>query len=101
MTFGERHISAQANYRRIATTCQIRARRSPNSAGSNFGYPIWSALSSVKGGVAPDIVEAILADSARQSLILQRLEQPLAVSWEQQHIKLQAVDPTPGLPAFP
>jgi hypothetical protein len=34
--------------------------------------------------LAPDIIEAILAGRADQSLILERLERPLPVSWEQQ-----------------
>jgi hypothetical protein len=46
-------------------------------------------------------IEAILAGSAYQSLILERLEQPLPVRWEQQHMKFHAVDPIPRLLAFP
>ena len=34
--------------------------------------------------LAPDIIEAILAGSADQSLMLKRLERPLPASWEQQ-----------------
>jgi hypothetical protein len=34
--------------------------------------------------LAPDIVEAILAGSADQLLMLERLERPLPASWEEQ-----------------
>jgi hypothetical protein len=34
--------------------------------------------------LAPDIIEAILAGKADQSLMLERLEQPLPASWEEQ-----------------
>jgi hypothetical protein len=34
--------------------------------------------------LAPDIVEAILAGRADQSLMLERLERPLPASWEEQ-----------------
>jgi hypothetical protein len=34
--------------------------------------------------LAPDIVEAILAGSGDQSMILERLERPLPASWEEQ-----------------
>ena len=36
--------------------------------------------------LAPDIVEAILAGSADQSLMLERLERPLPPSWEEQRL---------------
>jgi hypothetical protein len=35
--------------------------------------------------LAPDIVDAILAGTTDQGLMLERLEQPLPVSWEEQH----------------
>jgi hypothetical protein len=38
--------------------------------------------------LAPDIVEEILAGSADRSLMLERLEQPLPASWEEQRDKL-------------
>jgi hypothetical protein len=34
--------------------------------------------------LAPDIIEAILAGSADQSLMLERLERPLPASWDEQ-----------------
>ena len=34
--------------------------------------------------LAPDIVEAILGGRADQSVVLERLEQPLPTGWEQQ-----------------
>ena len=34
--------------------------------------------------LAPDIVEAVLAGRADQSLMLERLERPLPASWEEQ-----------------
>ena len=34
--------------------------------------------------MAPDIIEAILAGTADQSLMLDRLERPLPASWEEQ-----------------
>jgi hypothetical protein len=34
--------------------------------------------------MAPDIIEAILAGTADQSLTLDRLERPLPASWEEQ-----------------
>jgi hypothetical protein len=42
--------------------------------------------------LAPDIVEAILAGSADQSLMLERLERPLPASWEEQRRALKAED---------
>jgi hypothetical protein len=38
--------------------------------------------------LAPDIVEAILAGRADQSLMLERLERPLPASWEEQRDQL-------------
>jgi hypothetical protein len=35
--------------------------------------------------LAPDIVEAIVAGRAGQSLMLEGLERPLPVSWTEQH----------------
>jgi hypothetical protein len=35
--------------------------------------------------LAPDIVEGILAGTADQALVLERLERPLPASWEEQH----------------
>ena len=35
--------------------------------------------------LAPDIVEAILTGSTDQGMMLERLERPLPVSWEEQH----------------
>jgi hypothetical protein len=34
--------------------------------------------------LAPDIIEAILAGRADQSLMLERLERPLPAAWEEQ-----------------
>jgi hypothetical protein len=39
--------------------------------------------------LAPDIVEAIVAGGADQSLMLERLERPLPVSWEEQRLALK------------
>jgi hypothetical protein len=38
--------------------------------------------------LAPDMVEAILAGSTDQVLMLEQLEQPLPASWEQQRGRL-------------
>jgi hypothetical protein len=35
--------------------------------------------------LAPDIMEAILAGRADESLMLERLERPLPARWEEQH----------------
>jgi hypothetical protein len=40
--------------------------------------------------LAPDMIEAILAGSADQSLRLERLERPLPVSWEEQRLALES-----------
>ena len=40
--------------------------------------------------LAPDIVEAILAGRADQSLMLERLERPLPASWDEQRRLAQA-----------
>jgi hypothetical protein len=39
--------------------------------------------------LAPDIVEAIIAGRADQSLMLERLERPLPASWTEQRRRLQ------------
>ena len=44
--------------------------------------------------LSPDIIEAILAGRADQSLMLERLERPLPASWEEQRTKLRPADPT-------
>ena len=36
--------------------------------------------------LAPDIVEAIVAGSTDQALMLERLERPLPASWEEQRL---------------
>ena len=38
--------------------------------------------------LAPDIIEAIVAGRAHQSLMLETLERPLPVNWEEQRRKL-------------
>ena len=38
--------------------------------------------------LAPDIVEAILAGQADPALMLERLEQPLPMSWEEQRARI-------------
>ena len=38
--------------------------------------------------LAPDIVEAILAASTDQSMMLEQLERPLPARWEEQRYKL-------------
>jgi hypothetical protein len=38
--------------------------------------------------LAPDIIEAILTGNADQSLMLERLERPLAAGWEEQRRRL-------------
>lgn len=38
--------------------------------------------------LAPDIVEAILAGSTDQAMVLERLERPLPAGWEEQHKQL-------------
>jgi hypothetical protein len=38
--------------------------------------------------LAPDLIEAVLAGRANQSLMLERLERPLPASWEEQRDKL-------------
>jgi hypothetical protein len=40
--------------------------------------------------LAPDIVEVILAGRADQSLVLERLERPLPMRWEEQREALRA-----------
>jgi hypothetical protein len=40
--------------------------------------------------LAPDLIEAILAGSADESLLLERLERPLPASWEEQRKALRA-----------
>ena len=42
--------------------------------------------------LAPEIIEAILAGSADQSLMLARLERPMPADWKEQHhlIRLRA-----------
>ena len=42
--------------------------------------------------LAPDIVEAILAGTADQALVLERLEQPLPSDWEQQRLLISTTD---------
>jgi hypothetical protein len=42
--------------------------------------------------LAPDIIEAILAGSADQSLMLERLERPLPVTWSEQRVMLRSED---------
>jgi hypothetical protein len=39
--------------------------------------------------LAPELVEAILAGQTNQSLMLERLEQPLPASWEEQRLALR------------
>jgi hypothetical protein len=39
--------------------------------------------------LAPDIIEAIVVGRADQSLLLERLERPLPVSWEEQRTLLK------------
>jgi hypothetical protein len=44
--------------------------------------------------LAPDIIEAILAGSTDQALVLERLERPLPASWEEQRRRvLSALKP--------
>jgi hypothetical protein len=43
--------------------------------------------------LAPDIIEAILAGRADESLVLDRLERPLPGSWEEQRVRL--LEPRP------
>ena len=38
--------------------------------------------------LSPDIIDAIIAGSADQSLMLEQLERPLPASWEEQRDKL-------------
>jgi hypothetical protein len=38
--------------------------------------------------LAPDLIEAILAGSTDQALVLERLERPLPASWEEQRGQL-------------
>jgi hypothetical protein len=38
--------------------------------------------------LAPDIVEAILAASTDQGIMLKQLEQPLPASWEEQRARI-------------
>ena len=40
--------------------------------------------------LAPDIIEAIVVGRADQSLLLERLERPLPVSWEEQRLTLRS-----------
>jgi hypothetical protein len=40
--------------------------------------------------LAPDIVEAILAGTTEQSMVLEQLERPLPASWEEQRLLLPA-----------
>jgi hypothetical protein len=44
--------------------------------------------------LAPDIVKMILAGSADQSLILERLERPLPASWEEQRLLVCSAAPS-------
>jgi hypothetical protein len=44
--------------------------------------------------LAPDIIEAILAGRADQSLMLERLERPLAMSWEEQRLLVFSAAPS-------
>jgi hypothetical protein len=49
--------------------------------------------------LAPDIVEGILAGSADQSLMLERLERPLPAGWEEQRARI--LEPKASLAAEP
>ena len=56
--------------------------------------------------MAPDIIEAILAGSTDQGIMLEQLERPLPAIWEEQWCRLavgtDAVDPTsPGAALLP
>ena len=42
--------------------------------------------------LAPDIIEAILVGRADQSLMLERLERPLPVTWSEQRVMLRSED---------
>jgi hypothetical protein len=44
--------------------------------------------------LAPDIIEAIVAGKADQSLMLEKLERPLPSSWEEERVLLSAGDAT-------
>jgi hypothetical protein len=46
--------------------------------------------------LAPDLVEAILAGQTEQSLMLERLEEPLPASWEEQVGRLSVARPDRG-----
>ena len=39
--------------------------------------------------LAPDVVEEILAGTADQALVLERLERPLPTDWEEQRVELE------------
>jgi hypothetical protein len=47
--------------------------------------------------LAPDIVEAILAGTLNQSVILERLEKGVPVEWEEQRANCGRLEPRPSL----